>query len=381
MQEISRTNILPHLVHVFPSFGHGGVPIRIATVINKLGEGYRHTILALDGNFASQSRIDPTGHVVFSDPKINKAHPIKSLIDIRRRLVALKPDLLLTFNWGAVEWALINRFFFKGPHIHFESGFGPEEADQQIPRRVRLRRIALANIDRLVVPSQTLVAIAGASWKINKAKILHLPNGVDCDQYDCDGDPDIIPKFVRQADELILGTVAPLRAEKNLPRLLRVFAKIADRYVVRLLIAGDGVERKTLETTAAELGIADKVIFAGHVETPEKVYPLMDIFAITSDTEQMPNTVLQAMAASRPIAAVDVGDIVANLSPENRKLVVSREDEASLVEMLDRLLSDTALRKDVGDANRKHVLANYSLEKMVASYGTLFDDALNAKTR
>ena len=381
MQEITRADSLPHLVHVFPSFGHGGVPIRIATVINKLGKRYRHTILALDRNFSSQSRLDKEIDIALHDPKIDKSRPIKSLFDIRRQLVELHPDLLLTFNWGAVEWALTNRISVSRPHVHFESGFGPEEADRQIARRVRMRRFALAKMHRLVVPSNTLMEIADKSWKVAHSKVLHLPNGVDCTQYNSVGDPDIIPNFVRRPDELILGTVAPLRAEKNLQRLLRVFSVIVDRYAVRLLITGDGVERGVLETYAAELGITDRVIFAGHVETPEKVFPLMDVFAITSDTEQMPNTVLQAMAASRPVAAVDVGDIAANLSPENRKMVVAREDEASFVEMLDRLLSDAPLRKSVAAANRRHVLANYSLDKMVAAYGALFDDALKTVER
>ena len=48
----------PHLMHVFPSYGHGGVPIRIATVINHFGDRYRHSILALDGDKAAQSRLD-----------------------------------------------------------------------------------------------------------------------------------------------------------------------------------------------------------------------------------------------------------------------------------------------------------------------------------
>ncbi len=114
------------------------------------------------------------------------------------------------------------------------------------------------------------MGIATDSWKLNQAKILRLPNGVDCEQYDCEGDPSAAPNFDRQADELILGTIAPLRKEKNLHRLLRVFAASVHHHNIRLLIAGDGVERKPLEEYAADLGIKDKVIFAGHVETPEK---------------------------------------------------------------------------------------------------------------
>src|SRR5690606_7840869 len=144
--------LAPHLVHVFPSYGHGGVPIRIATVINHFGRRYRHTIVALDGNRAAESRLDPSLGVIFAEPNIDKRRPLASIFRIHRALAGQRPNLLLTYNWGAVEWALVNRLMVIAPHIHFESGFGPEEADRPIPRRVRFRRLALARARLVVVP-------------------------------------------------------------------------------------------------------------------------------------------------------------------------------------------------------------------------------------
>ena len=369
-----------HLVHVFPSFGHGGVPIRISTVINHFGGRYRHTVLSLDGDTGAASRIDPAVGVDVRDPGIDKTRPIASLFRMRRTLSDLSPDLLLTYNWGSVEWALVNRLMPVAPHIHLESGFGPEEADRQIPRRVKLRRLALARIRALVVPSFTLVGIARNVWRLDPARIRHIPNGVDCALFGGEGDPAAAPGFVRQPGEMIVGTLAPLRPEKNLRRLLRVFALLRCARPVRLLIAGDGVERAGLEAEAGRLGIADRVIFTGHVEQPEKVYPLMDVFAITSDTEQMPNTLIQAMAASLPVAGVDAGDIKANLSPENRDLVVGRDDEQGLADFLARVLQDDNFRAGLAAANRKHVVETYSAETMFAAYGALFDEILSGTT-
>jgi glycosyltransferase involved in cell wall biosynthesis len=366
----------PHLVHVFPSYGQGGVPLRIATVINHFGRRYRHTIFALDGNRAAESRLDASIGVVIADPMIDKRQPLLSLFRIRRALAGQRPDLLLTYNWGAVEWALVNRITATAPHIHFESGFGPEEADGQIPRRVRFRRLALARAHLLVVPSHTLVSIARDIWHVDPARLRHIPNGVDCALYGAAGDESAVPGFRRRDGELIVGTVAPLRAEKNLRRLIRVFAAVAPRRPVRLLIAGDGPERAGLEAITRDLGLADRIIFAGHVERPETVYPLIDIFAISSNTEQMPNALIQAMAASRPVAGVDVGDVKANLSPENRPLIVARSDEDGFAAMIDRLVADRGLRSAVGAANRRHVVAHYSAERMFVEYGRVFDETL-----
>lgn len=366
----------PHLLHVFPSYGHGGVPIRIATVINHFGDRYRHTIFALDGNMAAQSRLDPSLRVRVADPGIDKGHPLLSLLHIRRILRAETPDLLLTYNWGSVEWALIDRVFRIAPQIHFESGFGPEEADGQIRRRVMARRVALAGVRQLVVPSRTLVSLARDIWRIAPDKIGYIPNGVDCALFGGAGDPDAVPALVRRPDELILGTVAPLRAEKNLQRLLRVFAEVAPRHQTRLLIAGDGPERGSLEDAARALAVHDRVVFAGHVDRPEKVFPLIDVFAMSSDTEQMPNTLIQAMAAGCPVAAVDVGDIRHNLSPENRPYVVPKGDDAALAAVIAGLLSDPALRSALSRANRTHVNAHYTHERMFAAYGAAFDAAM-----
>lgn len=366
----------PHLLHVFPSYGHGGVPIRIATVINHFGPRYRHTVLALDGNMAAQSRLDPALNVTVGDPRIDKSRPLAALFRIRDTLIGLQPDLLLTYNWGAVEWALVNCLSAVAPHVHFESGFGPEEADGQIARRVWARRLALLRIKALVVPSQVLVSIARDRWRIPEGKVRYIANGVDCALFAAAGDEAAAPGFTRRGGELIVGTVAPLRVEKNLHRLIRAFAAIADRHDARLLIAGDGVERPALEKTAAELGVADRVVFTGHVEHPERVYPLMDVFAISSDTEQMPNTLIQAMAASRPVAGVDVGDVKANLSPENRAHIVPRTDEAGFAALLDRLLADGQLRASLAAANRHHVVEHYSAERMFENYGRIFDEAL-----
>jgi glycosyltransferase involved in cell wall biosynthesis len=365
-----------HLLHVFPTFAYGGVPIRIAGVINHFGCRYRHTVFALDGNLAAGSRLDPALAVRLADPGIAKGGLVGPLAAIARRLAAERPDLLLTYNWGSIEWALANTLLRRRPHIHFESGFGPEETDRQIPRRVWARRLALCGARCLVVPSFTLAAIARDVWRLPAARIRHIPNGVDCALFAAPPVPPPVAGFARHPGEIVVGTVAPLRAEKNVARLLRAFARTQPGIPARLLIAGDGPERPALEALAASLGLGDRAVFLGHVERPETVYPLMDIFALSSDTEQMPNTLLQAMAAGRTVAAVDVGDVKTLLPPENAALVMPREDAAGFAAVLDRLADDAALRSRLGAANRRHVLARYARDRMFDAYGALFDALL-----
>ena len=363
----------PEIFHVFPSFGHGGVPIRISAILNHLRAPYRHVVAALDGNLDCRSRLDPGLDVSLRHPEFAAGRPLSRLRKIARCLAAARPDLLVTYNWGSIEWALVNRLFARLPHIHMDSGFGVVEATRLRPRRVMMRRVALARTRRIVVPSHTLMRIAEHGWHIDPAVLTHIPNGVDCDRFDTAADPGLIAGFEKRPGELIVGTVAPLRPEKNLTRLIDAFAALADRFPVRLLIVGDGSERRLLEARAATHDIAGRVIFAGHVDAPEKVLGLIDVFAMSSDTEQMPNALIQAMAAGRPVAAVGVGDISRILPPANRPFVAPPADTEGLAAAIAALLADAALRDRVAAANRVHVRTHYSLPVMLRAYESLFD--------
>ncbi len=170
----------------------------------------------------------------------------------------------------------------------------------------------------------------------------------------------------------MIATVAALRAEKNLGRLLRAFAAAARTRPARLVIVGDGAERAGLQALAASLGVAPRVSFLGHVAEPAPLYAGFDLFALSSDTEQMPIAVIEAMAAGLPVAATDVGDVRAMLSEANAPWIGPRDD-AALAGSLAALLDDATLRARVGAANRARALAAFDQERMFAAYAALFD--------
>jgi glycosyltransferase involved in cell wall biosynthesis len=138
-----------------------------------------------------------------------------------------------------------------------------------------------------------------------------------------------------------------------------------------LVIVGEGTERSSLERLTAELGLEKRVLFAGHVSGTERIYGGFDIFALTSDTEQMPYTVLEAMAAGRPIVATDVGDVAHMVARENLPFVVARDDKA-VAAALRQFLFDAALRSRVGNANREMALTTYDQSAMFAAYADLY---------
>ncbi len=158
-----------------------------------------------------------------------------------------------------------------------------------------------------------------------------------------------------------------------------MFAGLSGAIPARLLIVGGGMQRNMLGALAAELGIAEKVVFAGHVEAPQKILGWFDVFAITSDTEQMPLTVIEAMAAGLPVVGVDVGDVRINVAKENRPFIVSKDDEECLQGVLEGLLGDAETRLHLGKCNRRHANAYYSEGHMIDAYKTLIRDCLESR--
>ncbi len=359
-----------HVLHVFPSFGVGGIPLRMVRVINHFGRRLRHTVIALDRNFAAAEGFADDVDVALLPARRSAPGLLRSVLDNALALRRLRPDLLITYNWGAIEWAMANRLFPISRQLHFEAGFGKEEADAQIRRRVLFRRWALARCAKVVVPSHRLEELACRVWKLPAVRVAYVPNGVDVERF---SDPvrDRVPGFTRQPGEVVVGTVAPLRPEKNIGRLLRVFATLDASLGARLVVAGEGTERPALERLASGLGLAGRVVFTGQV-APEAVLGTFDIFVLSSDTEQMPNALLEAMAASRAIAAVDVGDVKSIVCVENREFIVARGDEPAFAMAISRLLADPNKRDALGRKNRARAVAEFSQERMFAAYLSIF---------
>jgi glycosyltransferase involved in cell wall biosynthesis len=114
------------------------------------------------------------------------------------------------------------------------------------------------------------------------------------------------------------------------------------------------------------------VTFTGHRADTAALYAAFDVFALTSDTEQMPLTLMEAMASGLPAAATDVGDVRLMLSPENAAFV-SPCDEQALAASLRRLLSDPRLRAELGAANHAKAIQSFGQRAMFQAWRRLFE--------
>ena len=366
--------IRPLILQVFYTFDAGGAQVRFVQLANHFKNRYAHIVVAMDGRFGVAEKLVPNADVTLRTVPSVKGRMLANRGPFRRMLAELKPDLLVTHNWGTIEWALadIPRL---APHLHIEDGFGPDEAKGQMPRRVWLRRLALRN-SAVVLPSRNLHRIARQIWRLPERSVHYIPNGIDCARFEAS--PDVVRTNLWRGSGPVIGIVCALRAEKNVARLIRAFATASANVPARLVIVGDGAERSALEALVGNLKIEDRVTFAGHTADPERLYGAFDVFALSSDTEQMPYTVLEAMAAGRALATTDVGDIRDMVAPENRAFIVPCDD-AALTGALTALLDDAPLRRRLGEANRARVRSIYDEDGMFQAYAALYDGLIGAR--
>lgn len=357
------------VLHILPSFAIGGSQRRAAALVNGLGADFRHSIVAIDGDFSAQRFIRHPDRVNFSTLPLQPSGGVNigNILRIIRLYRSLRPDISISYNWGAMEAAMVNRLFGYCPHLHCEDGF---DGNIEPRRRGWARRWAIGARARLVVPSRTLVAIAREIWRIAPARIVHLPNGMDIDGFHSAAMKNGVFRD-HAAEETVIGTMTRLSPEKNLGRLLRIFAGLASGQMASLVVAGEGPELDRLRSLAGDLGIAGRVDFPGHVSDVAAAMAKFDIYVLTSDTEQMPYGILEAMACGLPVVATDVGDVRHMLSAENQPFVVAPGDEAGFAGKIVQLSKSVEARRSIGAANLKHARNNYDQARMIDRYQRL----------
>jgi L-malate glycosyltransferase len=365
-----------HILHCHSTFSLGGKEARAVRLMNAFGDAARHTVLsAVPDALGARAAIDPGIRVDFpSNAPSLEGKPALA----RYRVLAgymQQFDLILTYNWGSMDAVMTRRMFPKElpPLIHHEDGFNADEADSLKTKRNLFRRLGLPAAHALVVPSQRLEGIARDVWKQPSARVHRISNGIDVRAYRAK--PTVsIPGLRKKPGEIVIGTLAGLRAVKNLPRLVRAAVTVPNS---RLVIVGEGPEREAIIAEAGRLGYADRLIMPGFMAGPHRYVGHFDIFALSSDSEQFPISLVEAMAAGLPAVSTDVGDVANIVAEENKTFVASPNDEVAYQAAMQRLAADPRLRLAVGTANQLKANAQFDERAMIAAYKSLYEQAVD----
>ena len=207
-----------------------------------------------------------------------------------------------------------------------------------------------------------------------------VPKGVDAEQFRPDG-PNL-RRALRLEDKRVVVTVARLVPLKNIRLLLDAVAIVRSRVPpVHLIIVGEGSESAALKQYAAALDLLDAVTFVGYLaqrDTPP-AYRAGDVFALSSDFDNSPNVVLEAMACGLPIVTTDVGGVREFVADPHGGRVVPPKDAAALAEGLQVYLDSEAAARDAGAHNRRRAVTEFSWRVSAQRLLDVYVQAIHAR--
>ncbi len=204
-------------------------------------------------------------------------------------------------------------------------------------------------------------------------KVFMVPNGVDVEGFTPQPpDEHLRRELGLTADQPVAIIVAALRPEKNHALFLQAASQVrASTPEARFLIVGDGPCRGELETLASSLQLNDTVRFLGVRSDVAKLLSLSNVAVLTSKMEANPVSLLEAMATATPVVATRVGSIPETVLDGQCGFLVPPDDIDALATRIEVLFADQSLAGGLGQQAREHVVANWSLDRMVHGYEDL----------
>ncbi len=369
----------PLIVHVLDRLDMGGMETVAASLIERTRDRYRHRVICLRGYSAFADRFQAMDVPVVSlDKRAGK--DVMAYFRLRRMLRGLAPDLVQTYNIGAIDVALWAWLAGVRRVVHAEHG--PSATDPQ-GRNVKyrwLRRGLAPAIDAFVVVSGDLAGWLKDDVGIAPQKVRLIYNGIDTERYRPASErPSPWPPTFAPAGSVVIGTVGRLDSVKAYDDLLKAFAKVrenAGTASLRLVIVGDGPERAALERLAHSLGVTSAVWFAGARDDVPRLLQALDVYVCSSIAEGVALTVLEAMASGLPVVATRVGGNPELVVPGETGALVPASDPQALAAALEQYAMQSKSLRHQGQVARARVQAHFSIDAMTAGYCTLYDRLL-----
>jgi glycosyltransferase involved in cell wall biosynthesis len=337
--------------------------LAMSRVVNELvRRGLRHSVACLKGDPFIQDRFDGSVAIHCLRARPNEWRLPGRLLALIRHL---RPTVIHARNWGAWPDVAVARLATRPrvPLIFSFHGFG---RSGRMPLR---RRLAFRILARMTTCLFTLseesrrVLVREYGWP---SRCDVIPNGVDTDRFrPAASGP--------RRGPLVVGTVGNLRAVKNHALLMRAGAELAATGLdVEVRIAGAGEEQARLLGLASSLGFADRLRLVGYQDDVPAFLQALDVFALTSDSEQHPNALAEAMASGLPCVATRVGGVAELLDDGRCGRIVEPGDVRALVAALGELARAPDLCLTLGAAARRRACGCYGMDRMVGRYEELY---------
>jgi sugar transferase (PEP-CTERM/EpsH1 system associated) len=375
----------PLIVHVVHRFGIGGLENGIVNLVNRLPrERWRHAVLALtevSGEFAE--RIE-RGDVRYIELGKRPGHLVRDYPRLYRLFKDLKPAVVHTRNLAALE-AVVPAWAAHVPvRIHGEHGWSEQDPDGRRRRYRYVRRLYRPFVHRYVALSRHIADYLERRVKIPHERVSQMYNGVDTERFMPSEERGQIRGCPFGApDEWLVGWVGRMDPVKDPLNLAHAFLRArqlspAAAKRMRLVLVGEGAQREALGALLGRPGLQEQVWFAGERADVADIMRGLDCFVLPSRAEGVSNTILEAMASRLPIIATRVGGNAELIEPGMTGLLVPPADSESLARAMLAYFTERSMARRHAKAARRVAEDRFSLRRMVADYGALYERSLAA---
>jgi glycosyltransferase involved in cell wall biosynthesis len=248
---------------------------------------------------------------------------------------------------------------------------------RRTPLYYGIDRLCLPRYERVICVSDDLYERCVACG-VPEARCAVVENGIDTREFTRTlGTAEAKARLGTPPGRLVVGAVGRLSAEKGFDRLIRAFDRLlAAGLDAELWVAGDGDQRPDLQALIDTLRLGDRVRLLGYRADTMSLYQAMDVFALSSLREGLPNVVLEAMALEVPVIATRIAGVPRLIRDGENGLLAAPGSVDELADGLARLLTDPALRHRICRAARRAVEACYTFEVRMEKVRAIYDDLL-----
>lgn len=355
----------------------GGAEVLAARQARQMRDQYRFIFVCLDelGELGQELRDEgfPV-HVLERRPGLDW----RCVLRLAKILRQERADLLQPHQYTPFFYTIMARLLYRHPPIVFVE-HGRHFPDYPRRKRIIANRLLLERRDRVVSVGKAVKRALIANEGILPQRIRIIYNGIDLSahQNGYHNREAIRREIGVGPGDLVVIQIARLDYLKDHATAIRTIARVVQRRpATRLVLVGDGPEREKIETLTREKKLEANVRLLGLRTDIGRLLPAADLFLLTSISEGIPLTVIEAMAAGLPVVATQVGGMPEVIEADQSGLLVPSGDDAALAEAVLRLADDPHLRRQLGLAGRARAYALFSETRMHSEYQRLYQEML-----
>lgn len=368
------------VLHLRTVSGRGGGPEK--TILNspRFLEGKYQLRLAYirpdnDPEYDMIERAKQMGVDLVDIPERSGVDP-RTLWRLVREIQQFRPDILHAHDYKTnVLAALLGRWFgirtLTTMHGYVSRG-GRLEAYYRLDSRV------LRHLDHVIAVSDDLYQMIG-ELHIPAPRCSFIPNAIDHQQFSRRRSIVEARKHLGlDSSRLLIGAVGRLAEEKGFDRLIQAVDRLLNSGIdTELIIVGEGDERPHLQALIAQCGRGDRIHLLGHRSDVRDLYEAMDVFALSSLREGLPNVLLEAMSLEVPVVATRIAGVPRLIADHVNGLLVQPGSVEELTQSLQRVLGDTELRLRLGLAGRQTIAERFSFAARMKKIEAIYDRLLS----